>query len=489
MRTGVNAEAARGGATVPPPQASPSVYASVYAAPEKDPKDAEITPTVALTNALLSRGEGGGGGHKPSCPRRNAMALWPVHQLPVPRQLMDRGQLSDGSLGGGGGLPGPQSHPSPPPPPPTGAGHRCQTAGAGPLPCSPLEGAGASRVSSLAPVTTGAGGRAPRPLNRWWRLAVDGSWRLAVGGPLGRSLRAVLSKKKKKISSLKDPPGPRIAPGSPGLPPPCPVPCGPSLLYPLLPAGEAGGGGLGRCGACHGVGPFGGPRAQNAHNAPRLCASEGPYSRCTGNRLGRHRVWGNSVWHRGFGMRGRGGGGQITAEGPQGRGGGEEWVKDANVPLSPPNSMSLWGGGGARRGQIQGCGEEAGAACLSAGTMPRRCPVRGQRTASFGVSVPGRRGVRGRATGLGLAVGQSRRGGGGHAPLNAAAAPVNASGVRAAHDSGGGGGGGRGPIEGPRGADFKPNIGPQTRVRSNENHLHRPRHVDRAFRGSPPATY
>ena len=40
----------------------------------------------------------------------------------------------------------------------------------------------------------------------WWRLAVDGSWRLAVGGPLGRSLRAVLSKKK-KISSLKDPPG------------------------------------------------------------------------------------------------------------------------------------------------------------------------------------------------------------------------------------------------------------------------------------------
>ena len=30
----------------------------------------------------------------------------------------------------------------------------------------------------------------------WWRLAVDGSWRLADGGPLGRSLRAVLSKKK-----------------------------------------------------------------------------------------------------------------------------------------------------------------------------------------------------------------------------------------------------------------------------------------------------
>ena len=31
----------------------------------------------------------------------------------------------------------------------------------------------------------------------WWRLAVDGSWRLVVGGPLGWSLRAVLSKKKK----------------------------------------------------------------------------------------------------------------------------------------------------------------------------------------------------------------------------------------------------------------------------------------------------
>ena len=40
----------------------------------------------------------------------------------------------------------------------------------------------------------------------WWRLAVDGSWRLAVGGPLGLSLRAVLSKKKKKISFLKDAP-------------------------------------------------------------------------------------------------------------------------------------------------------------------------------------------------------------------------------------------------------------------------------------------
>ena len=30
----------------------------------------------------------------------------------------------------------------------------------------------------------------------WWRLAVGGGWWLAVGGPLGRSLRAVLNKKK-----------------------------------------------------------------------------------------------------------------------------------------------------------------------------------------------------------------------------------------------------------------------------------------------------
>ena len=38
----------------------------------------------------------------------------------------------------------------------------------------------------------------------WWRLAVCGGWRLADGGPLGRSLRAVLSKKKK--SGPKGPP-------------------------------------------------------------------------------------------------------------------------------------------------------------------------------------------------------------------------------------------------------------------------------------------
>ena len=37
----------------------------------------------------------------------------------------------------------------------------------------------------------------------WWRLVVGGWW-LAVGGPLGRSLRAVPNKK--KISLLKDPP-------------------------------------------------------------------------------------------------------------------------------------------------------------------------------------------------------------------------------------------------------------------------------------------
>ena len=42
-------------------------------------------------------------------------------------------------------------------------------------------------------------------VDRSWRLAVDRSWWLAVGGPLGRSLRAVLSKKK-KVWSLKDSP-------------------------------------------------------------------------------------------------------------------------------------------------------------------------------------------------------------------------------------------------------------------------------------------
>ena len=38
----------------------------------------------------------------------------------------------------------------------------------------------------------------------WWRLAVGGGWWLAVDGPLGRSLRAVLNKK--KISVPKDRP-------------------------------------------------------------------------------------------------------------------------------------------------------------------------------------------------------------------------------------------------------------------------------------------
>ena len=41
---------------------------------------------------------------------------------------------------------------------------------------------------------------------RWWLAAVGGGWWLAVGGPLGQSLRAVLSKTKKKIWSLKDRP-------------------------------------------------------------------------------------------------------------------------------------------------------------------------------------------------------------------------------------------------------------------------------------------
>ena len=43
-----------------------------------------------------------------------------------------------------------------------------------------------------------AGGWRPLVVGGWWRLTVDGSWRLAVGGPLGLSLRAVLSKKQKK---------------------------------------------------------------------------------------------------------------------------------------------------------------------------------------------------------------------------------------------------------------------------------------------------
>ena len=41
----------------------------------------------------------------------------------------------------------------------------------------------------------------------WWRLVGVGSWQLAVGGPLGRSLRAVLKKKKPRF--LKDLPGGR----------------------------------------------------------------------------------------------------------------------------------------------------------------------------------------------------------------------------------------------------------------------------------------
>ena len=47
-------------------------------------------------------------------------------------------------------------------------------------------------------------------VGRRWRLVAVGGWWglwLAVDGPLGRSLRAVLNKK--KIKSLKDPPGRR----------------------------------------------------------------------------------------------------------------------------------------------------------------------------------------------------------------------------------------------------------------------------------------
>lgn len=40
----------------------------------------------------------------------------------------------------------------------------------------------------------------------WWRLVVGGHWQLAVGGPLGLSLRAVLNSKKQKTGLLKDSP-------------------------------------------------------------------------------------------------------------------------------------------------------------------------------------------------------------------------------------------------------------------------------------------
>ena len=58
-------------------------------------------------------------------------------------------------------------------------------------------------VGGWSPLAVG-GGWWRLVVGGWWRLAVDGSWQLAVGGwqlavggPLGRSLRAVLSKKKK----------------------------------------------------------------------------------------------------------------------------------------------------------------------------------------------------------------------------------------------------------------------------------------------------
>ena len=48
------------------------------------------------------------------------------------------------------------------------------------------------------------GGWLPLAVGGSWRLAVGGGWRLvAVGGPLGRSLRAILNKK--KSSSLRIP--------------------------------------------------------------------------------------------------------------------------------------------------------------------------------------------------------------------------------------------------------------------------------------------
>ena len=46
-----------------------------------------------------------------------------------------------------------------------------------------------------------AGGWRQLAVGGWWRLVVGGGWWLAVDGPLGRSLRAVLNKK--KISSQR----------------------------------------------------------------------------------------------------------------------------------------------------------------------------------------------------------------------------------------------------------------------------------------------
>ena len=76
-------------------------------------------------------------------------------------------------------------------------------------------------------------------VGRRWRLAAVGGWRLvAVGSPLGRSLRAVLSKKKKSrplrtslvsIGAPEDPQLSLVLASTLGMPSPVPLPteCGP----------------------------------------------------------------------------------------------------------------------------------------------------------------------------------------------------------------------------------------------------------------------
>ena len=52
-------------------------------------------------------------------------------------------------------------------------------------------------------LVVGVGGWRLMAVGGWRQLAFDGSWRLAVGDPLGRSLRAVLSNRKKKSGPLR----------------------------------------------------------------------------------------------------------------------------------------------------------------------------------------------------------------------------------------------------------------------------------------------
>ena len=82
-------------------------------------------------------------------------------------------------------------------------------------------------VGGWSPLAVGGGWRR-LAVGGWWRLAVGGGWWLAVDGPLGRSLRAVLNKT--KSSSLRTPVVPWVWGGSGGR-----VPSSPSLSYGVWP--------------------------------------------------------------------------------------------------------------------------------------------------------------------------------------------------------------------------------------------------------------